>query len=381
MGAVETCSSVVGGQRRRRDGPLTLLENIGYGQALAEQLDLARETHHNPDLKPARVVVEHRGVYQILSQEGIAWAEPTGRLRHQAHDRLDLPAVGDWVAVRRDGRVEALLARRTAFIRKAAGPRTQPQVIAANIDHVFVVTSANQEFNPRRIERYVAAIAESGAAAVLVVNKTDLHPNVDALVDSLGAVGKGLVVARVSALDRSGGAALGPFLGPGRTVALVGSSGVGKSTLANWLLEEDALATGEIRGHDAHGRHTTTHRELLVLPGGGALIDTPGMRELALWSEEADLSFAFSNIEALAASCRFGDCQHTGQPGCALQHALDTGELDPAHLEHYSKLQRELAHQAQRGTVAERQTHRKRSKLIARTLRQRKRLPGGEKLS
>ncbi len=356
------------------------LQALGWGETLQRELELIIQAHQDLTLRPARVVVEHRGAFQLIGADGPCWSEPTGRLRHRARDRLDLPAVGDWVALHNDGRIEAVLPRKSAFIRKAAGTRPDPQIIAANVDFVFIVTSANSEFNPRRIERYVAAIWESRASPVLVINKTDLDTDVDGLVDSLGAAGVGLPVARVSGLERRGLEQLAPYLGPQTTLALVGSSGVGKSTLANWLLGRDAQETAAIREHDAHGRHTTTHRELIALPSGGALIDTPGMREFALWAEEADVSGAFADIEALSARCRFVDCQHRGQPGCAIDEALETGELEPQRLEHFYKLQREVAYQEERGSLAVRSAIKRRGKARAKELRQMKRGPNAGKL-
>ncbi|HTV18083.1 MAG TPA: ribosome small subunit-dependent GTPase A, partial [Polyangiaceae bacterium] len=208
----------------------------------------------------------------------------------------------------------------------------------------------------------------------------DLCDDADALVASLGATALGLVVVKVSALERRGLEQLTPFLAGRPTIALVGSSGVGKSTLVNWLLDKEAQATAEIREHDARGRHTTTHRELIPLPGGGALIDTPGMREFSPWADEADLEASFEDIEALARQCRFVDCQHQGQPGCAVQNAIATGALDPARLEHYGKLQRELAHQRDRGSVAARQANKRFGRERSKALREIKKKPGGSKL-
>ena len=350
---------------------------LGWGDALQQQFQLLVESHPQSALQPARVVAEHRGGYQLISASGPCSAEATGRLRHQAHDRLSLPAVGDWVAIDDQTRVVAVLPRRSAFVRKVAAARTEAQVVAANIDRVFIVTSANSDFNPRRIERYVSAIAESGASPVLVINKTDLCADVELLLASLGGAAVGLPVARVSALERRGAEALLGHLGPQLTVALVGSSGVGKSTIANWLLGTEVLETSAIDAVE-RGRHTTTHRELLPLPGGGALIDTPGMRELALWSDADDLAGAFADIEALAGRCRFLDCQHQGQPGCAIGEALETGELEEARLQNFFKLQRELLYQEQRKQhLGERQ---QKHKQIARAMKQRRKGPLGAKL-
>jgi ribosome biogenesis GTPase len=213
---------------------------------------------------------------------------------------------------------------------------------------------------------------------VLVINKTDLCANVDQLIAELGAAGIGLPVARVSALEKRGLEQLAQYLGPQITIALVGSSGVGKSTLANWLVGTDEQETAAIREHDSHGRHTTTHRELIIMPSGGALIDTPGMREFAVWSEQTDLS-GFADVEDLMARCRFTDCQHQGQPGCALDAALASGALDAERLQHYFKLQRELAQQRARGNPVVQSAQRRQHKGHARSMRQHKKGPGGDK--
>jgi ribosome biogenesis GTPase / thiamine phosphate phosphatase len=350
---------------------------LGWGDALQQQFELLVESQPSIPLQPARVIAEHRGAYQVISATGRCWAEPTGRLRHLAQGKLELPAVGDWVAIDGKARVVAVLPRKSAFIRKVAALRTEPQVVAANVDRVFIVTSANSDFNPRRIERYVAAIWESGASPVLVINKTDLCEDVDLLLASLGNAAQGLPVARVSALERRGGEQLLCHLGPQLTVALVGSSGVGKSTIANWLLGQEVIDTAEIDAEE-RGRHTTTHRELFALPGGGALIDTPGMRELTLWSDVDDLAGSFTDIEDMAQRCRFIDCQHQGQPGCVIQEALDAGVLEQERLQNFFKLQRELLQQEQRKQHLEEKQQKQ--KEIARAMKQRRKGPLGAKL-
>jgi ribosome biogenesis GTPase len=356
------------------------LSAFGWGDAQEAQLDLLRQSRPETTWVPARVVAEHRGAYDLITEAGTCTAEPTGRLRHTARDKLDLPAVGDWVALQEHGRIDAVLPRKTSFVRKAAGPRSEPQVIAANIDSIFIVTSANADFNARRIERYIFAAREGGAAPVLIVNKIDLVPDVDGLVSTLGAVANELPVVRVSALTRAGAEELSRHLGPQTTVALVGSSGVGKSTLVNWLLGNGTQLTAETIERDDRGRHTTTHRELLPLPGGGALIDTPGMKEFGLWSDETDASTSFTDIEALSEQCRFADCKHEAEPGCAVAEAVSNGQLEPERLASFAKLAREIAYQQERGTVASRQAIRRVGTLRSRALRQRKRDPGGGKL-
>jgi ribosome biogenesis GTPase len=239
-----------------------------------------------------------------------------------------------------------VLPRHSVFVRKSARQRDEPQIIAANIDVIFVVTSANKEFDPRRIERYVAAVTQSGALPVLVLNKVDLCQAPEALLETLGDVRKGLPIVCVSARERHGKEALLAHIGANATVALVGMSGTGKSSIANWLVGREALATGAIAEHGDLGKHTTSHRELFLLPGGGALIDTPGMRELGLWMDIPDLLESFPDITRLAEGCRFGDCQHTGEPGCAVRSAIAAGELGRERIEHFHELRRKLSDRA-----------------------------------
>lgn len=346
------------------------LSSLGFGDDIRQQLELLRAAREEPRLEAARVIAEHRGAYQVVTEAGTRMAELTGKLRHDALDRRDLPAVGDWVALGPDGRIEALLPRKSVFVRKQAGQRPEPQVVAANIDYAFVVTSANADFNPRRIERYLSAIAESGARAVIVINKADLCDDVQALVTALGPSAVAVPVACVSALEGRGLDQLDPYLQGQPTIALVGSSGVGKSTIVNWLLAEQRQTTAPIRAHDARGRHTTTHRELHILPAGGALIDTPGMRELAVWADEEPQVGSFEDIEALGKACRFVDCQHRGQPGCAIERAISDGSLDPVRLAHYGKLQRELTHTLRRGSPEEREKAKSAGRARAKAIRQ-----------
>jgi ribosome biogenesis GTPase len=302
--------------------------------------------HRNRGLEPARVSREDRGRYGVLDERGARSAELAGRLRHEARTRAELPAVGDWVALRpgaaSSGVIDAVLPRASAFTRKLAGETTEEQVIAANVDVVFLVSGLDADFNPRRIERYLAAAWESGAEPVVVLNKADLSQDLESRLAEVAAVAPGAAVVPLSALGGQGLESLEPWLLPGRTVALLGSSGVGKSTLVNALLGQARQETGSVREEDSRGRHTTTHRELVPLPGGAVLLDTPGMRELQLWGDESGLDGAFPEITELAQQCRFRDCGHEGEPGCAVLGAVDDGTLGADRLESWRKLQREL---------------------------------------
>lgn len=347
------------------------LNDLGWSAEL--QAELA-SLQSEPSLLPARVVAEDRGLLHLLGSSGPRLASLTGRLRHRAATRLDLPAVGDWVAVDDSDRIHALLPRRTAFVRRAAGERSEPQVLAANVDVALLVTALNAEWSPRRIERWVTAAWDAGAEPVLVLNKADLVDRADDFVDRLGSLGALLPRVVMSALRGDGLAGLEPYLGPGRTLALLGSSGVGKSTLANRLLGEERQAVREVREDDDAGRHTTVRRELLVLPERrGLLLDTPGLRELQLWWADGDgPEAAYDDIGALASDCRFRDCQHFEEPGCAVQEAIRTRQLRPGRLNGYRKLLREQAHEEKRqDTFLQRRTARARARVIKRASRER----------
>ncbi|HEY6835634.1 MAG TPA: ribosome small subunit-dependent GTPase A [Gaiellaceae bacterium] len=295
----------------------------------------------NDNLIPARVAARHHGPCELLTELGRFGGVPAGRLEDH-----ELPAVGDWVAVRpldgeRKAVIEAVLPRRSAFTRKEAWSRTVAQVVAANVDTVFLVTAFGGDLNARRLERYLTSAWDSGANPVVVANKADLAEDRAFELADVEAVALGVPVLVVSAATGEGMEELEPHLRPGRTVALLGSSGVGKSSLVNRLAGRELLATNEIR-KDGRGRHTTTHRELVPLPAGALLIDTPGMRELQLWADEEVLESTFSEIAEFAAACRFSDCSHEHEPGCAVKSAIADGSLPRERFDSYRKLQREL---------------------------------------
>jgi ribosome biogenesis GTPase len=317
------------------------LQSLGWDS----RLEQAFASFRDPGLAPGRVAREDRDRYLVLDGAAPRPAELAGRLRHEARSRAELPAVGDWVALRAEeglGRILAVLPRATAFLRKLAGETTAEQVVAANMDTVFLVAGLDGDFNLRRIERYLAAAWESGATPVVVLNKCDLDRDPDSRVGEVEASAIGVPVVAISAREGRGLEALDRWLSPGRTVALLGSSGAGKSTLVNALVGDQRQATRSVREGDSRGRHTTTRRELVALPGGAWLIDTPGMRELQLWGDEDGIDDAFPDIAALAAGCRFRDCGHAGEPGCAVRAAVDRGALDRSRVESWRKLQREL---------------------------------------
>ena len=313
------------------------LQELGWDAFFAD----AFRPYENDNLIPARVAARHHGPCELLTELGRLGGVPAGRLGDD-----ELPAVGDWVAVRpldgeRKAVIEAVLPRRSAFTRKEAWRRTVAQVVAANVDTVFIVTAFGGDLSPRRLERYLTAAWDSGATPVIVVNKSDVAEDPAAELFEVEPVAIGITVSAVSAVTGDGLADLEPYLGRGSTIALLGSSGVGKSTLVNRLAGQELLVTGETSA-DGRGRHTTSHRELVPLPSGAVLLDTPGMRELQLWADEEVLDTTFGEISELAAKCRFSDCAHEQEPGCAVREALSNGTLATERFTSYRKLQREL---------------------------------------
>ncbi|MBU0982321.1 MAG: ribosome small subunit-dependent GTPase A [candidate division Zixibacteria bacterium] len=313
------------------------------------------EPYRGKGLVPARVSQEHRTLYHILGEDGDLIAEVTGKLRHEAESRADFPAVGDWVAVaRRENEqaatIHALLPRRSGFTRKAVlsggmpetGGRVDGQVVAANVDTVFLVSGLDLDFNVRRIERYITMSWDSGAAPVVILNKADICEDIDEKVAAVEQVAIGAPILPLSAEQETGLDQLDMYLKPGATVAFLGSSGVGKSTLINRLLGEDRIKTQQVRAYDSHGRHTTTYRELYVLPGRGIVIDTPGMRQIQMWTDEEGLSRSFEDIIALIGQCRFSDCRHIDEPGCAIREGLENGTLDAGRWKGFVKMQKEV---------------------------------------
>jgi ribosome biogenesis GTPase len=346
------------------------LHDFGWNQTLEH----ARRVH-SADLLPARVVAEHRSLYRVQAADAELAARTSGRLRHSASGRGDLPAVGDWVLITPGGEhqvavIHHVLPRSSCFSRKAAGARTDEQVVAANIDVVWIAHALDQPLGLRRIERYLAVTWESGAVPVILLTKADLANDVERARVEVESVAIGVPVHVVSSATGSGVAALEEYVRQGRTVALLGPSGAGKSTLINSLLGAELLRVAAVRETDHKGRHTTTHRQLVRLPRGGLIVDTPGMRELQLWDAETGIQDTFAELEELAASCRFGNCTHTAEPGCAVIVAVECGLLDPGRLESYQKLAREQAYLARRHDARSQAEANRKIRIIMKSVRQ-----------
>jgi ribosome biogenesis GTPase len=354
-----------------RSKTLTSLAHLGFGHFFASHFDRLGRAN----LVPARIAADGPGIYHLLGCRASV-GELSGRLRHELYGP-ERPTAGDWVAVSESGDraiIHHLLPRRTVLSRRAADSEVATQVIAANVDLVGIVTSANRDLNPRRIERYLTAVWESGATPLVVLNKVDLVDDSAPSLEAIAEVALGVPIVQVSALTGIGLEELRAAITPGATVGFVGSSGVGKSSLINRLLGREVQHVAAIREDDQRGRHTTTRRELLPLPGGGVLIDTPGMRELGLIEDEGGIDTAFVDISKLAAECRFNDCLHETEPGCAVQDALRVGELSAERFASYRKLQREIAAAERRRDPVLAANERKKWKTIYKELRAREKV-------
>lgn len=358
---------------------MTALESLGWDERTAREYAPWAE---KSGFRPGRVLIEFNYIYRVFTESGESDAVLAGRLKHRASSRGELPAVGDWVVVRQQpdedrGAIVAVLPRRSRFSRRMAGNVTGEQVVAANIDVVFVVMSLDGDFSVRRIERYLLMARESGADSVVLLTKPDLCDDVPARIAEVIAVAGDVAVHVLSPKHNEGLEHVSRYLPPGHTGALLGSSGVGKSTIINRLAGNDLLRTREVRESDSKGRHTTTHRELVRLPGGGLLIDTPGMRELQLWDANEAVSGTFEDIESLAAGCHFTNCRHRDEPRCAVKAAVAEGQLEAARLESYLKLQDELSYLSRQQDERAQIEEKRRGRIGAKALRAHSKLKRG----
>jgi ribosome biogenesis GTPase len=345
------------------------LEDWGWDERWAKTFTAAP----GRGLLPARVILEQRGLFGVVAESGERSARVLGGMRHRTGDPADLPAVGDWVGIEpipgeSTALIRHVLPRRTKLSRKAAGEALEEQVIASNLDAVFVITALNRDFNARRLERFMAVCRESGAEPVILLNKLDTCDDPAPYLDEARAVAGGAPIVALSARTGTGAEALAAWVKPGRTIGFVGSSGVGKSTLVNRLIGAEVLRTFETRASDERGRHTTTHRQMFLLPGGGILLDTPGMREMQFWEADQGLAKAFDEIDALAASCKFKDCGHNTEPGCAVKGGVNSGAVTPERLAAWAKLKAELDARKKRVDPAARAAEKRRVRAVNKAL-------------
>jgi len=348
------------------------LEGLGWHEARAQEIEpWAGKSGH----QPGRVLIGFNYLYRVGIEGGEIDAVLSGRLKHRAERQGELPAVGDWIILRKRadedrGAIVAVLPRRSRFSRRMAGNVTDEQVVAANVDVIFIVMSLDDDFSVRRLERYLLMARESGATPVVLLTKPDLSADLPADVAEVVAAAGDVPVHVISPKLNQGLEQVTSYVAAGRTAALLGSSGVGKSTIINRLVGADVQKTREVRASDSKGRHTTTHRELVMLPGGGLMIDTPGMRELQLWDASESVRGTFDDIESLAGGCHFTDCRHRDEPRCAVKAAVDEGSVPPDRLASYLKLQDELGYLARQQDERAQIEEKRRGKIGAKALRQ-----------
>ncbi|MBW4080374.1 ribosome small subunit-dependent GTPase A [Paenibacillus sp. S150] len=337
------------------------LQQYGWNKNWQSKWNEKLTGHEDKNYVPGRIVGDFGSKYRVMSENGETWGELAGRLRHTLAYSGEYPAIGDWVILgMQEGGAHAVihgvLPRHSVISRKVAGNTLEEQIVASNVDTLFLVSALNDDFNVRRMERYLIMAWNSGANPAILLTKADLCPDAEGKIAEMVRVAPGVPVHAVSALLGDGRDELLPYISPGQTVALTGSSGCGKSTMVNWLSGQNLQLTRDVREGDSRGRHTTTHRELFLLPDGGIIVDTPGMRELQLWEDGGGLDLAFGDISRLAAECRFSDCRHGHEEGCAVLEAVASGALEEKRLVNYRKTQRELQYQSSKEVKQKRKT-------------------------
>lgn len=339
------------------------LQELGWNETLQQEFDSI-----NNGYKIGRVAIEHKNMYRLYTCDGEILASISGKMKHNAIGREDYPAVGDWVIIDKTRQEEGnavihgILSRKSKFSRKVAGNETEEQIIAVNVDTLFICMSLNNDFNIRRLERYLIMAWDSESAPVVLLTKADLCDEIDRKIKEIESVAFGVTVHVISSKNKTGVDELAQYISKGKTVAFLGSSGVGKSTLINLIIGEERLLTQEIREDDDKGKHTTTHRELILLPDGGLVIDTPGMREFHILDSSVGLESTFDDIEELALACKFNDCSHMNEPGCAVQRAIKEGALTEKRFNSYIKLKKEAEFIARKGNKKAQASHKKEMK-------------------